>query len=223
MGHKKKDFDNKTRIRRSRKRTPEPTTSSPLFAPLITLLYAYLAHALGNRERAEVCYVVAGRLADGDRGMREEEVEVEKMISSRDSLGLGGSGSGNGTGWSPSGGLEKKKENATSRKPHLYTNTKGKQKQTALDEHKHDIDVSLKSLEHFRQLIKSDNLKGTVFDFWAAWCAPCKAISPVYDAFSQRLPEVSKAAGIRTLPTFQAYKSGVKVHEISASTQPALE
>ncbi|KAI0076294.1 thioredoxin [Panus rudis PR-1116 ss-1] len=94
--------------------------------------------------------------------------------------------------------------------------------------------ADVQSLEHFRQLIKSD--KGTVFDFWAAWCAPCKAISPVYDAFSQRhpelgfykvnvseLPEVSKAAGIRALPTFQAYKSGVKVHEISASNQPALE
>ncbi|KAI0076788.1 hypothetical protein K474DRAFT_1772229 [Panus rudis PR-1116 ss-1] len=148
------DLDNKTRIRRSRKTLSILTAHTrtyhifPLFAPLITLLHAYLAYALGNRERAEVCYVVAGRLAgadlrggadlrsgnEGGRGGGGEDDFVYvasraglvalDLVRARDSLGLGGSGAGNGTGSSPSGGLEKKKENAMSRKPHLYTNTK---------------------------------------------------------------------------------------------------
>lgn len=76
--------------------------------------------------------------------------------------------------------------------------------------------------EEFEKLVLID---GIVFvDFWAAWCGPCKMFAPIFEAASEKFPEIkfakvdtdlerdlSSAAGITSIPTLMAFRDGVLV------------
>tara|TARA_Y100000741_G_scaffold179763_1_gene136671 strand:+ start:436 stop:756 length:321 start_codon:yes stop_codon:yes gene_type:complete len=73
--------------------------------------------------------------------------------------------------------------------------------------------------EDFDKTIKESNL--VLVDFWASWCAPCKALTPILEQIDVELkdkililkhnideqPNVPTANGVRGIPTLLLYKN----------------
>lgn len=69
------------------------------------------------------------------------------------------------------------------------------------------------------EVLKSDKL--VLVDFWAAWCGPCKMLSPVIDEISSERedlkvckinideqPELAQQFAVMSIPTLLVFKNG---------------
>ena len=84
--------------------------------------------------------------------------------------------------------------------------------------------------ETFKKIIKENKL--VLFDFWAPWCSPCVALSPILEQIDKELdnkltiakhnlddePNVPTAESVRGIPTMQIYKDSVLVDTIVGLT-----
>ncbi len=92
--------------------------------------------------------------------------------------------------------------------------------------------VKIHSIEYFNKILKDFPDKILIIDFWAVWCAPCKAFAPVFEQLQQEyfqdfifakvnvdenqaLAQHYKITGI---PTTLFLKSGKVINKIVGST-----
>lgn len=89
--------------------------------------------------------------------------------------------------------------------------------------------------EAFEDTVTSSGI--TLVDFWADWCGPCKMFAPIYEAASEKNPDItfgkvdteaeqalSSAAGITSIPTLMAFRDGILVFsQPGALPAPALD
>ena len=89
--------------------------------------------------------------------------------------------------------------------------------------------------EAFEDTVTSSGI--TLVDFWADWCGPCKMFAPIYEAASEKNPDITfgkvdteaeqalaSAAGITSIPTLMAFRDGILVFsQPGALPAPALD
>ena len=98
------------------------------------------------------------------------------------------------------------------------------------------IDVSEASFAH--EVLERSLTTAVIVDFWAAWCAPCRALGPVLEQAVEAHqgevvlakvdvdanPRLQERYGVRGIPAVKAFRHGQVVSEfVGAQPRPAVE
>ncbi|KAH3669393.1 hypothetical protein OGAPHI_001514 [Ogataea philodendri] len=89
-------------------------------------------------------------------------------------------------------------------------------------------------MAEFKEKVLSE--KSAFVDFYATWCGPCKAISPVVEKLSEThkdvkffkvdvddAQDIAAEYAISAMPTFMTFKDGRKNFQFVGASPPALK
>ena len=84
----------------------------------------------------------------------------------------------------------------------------------------------------FEQAVKGNEI--ALFDFFATWCGPCKAFSPIFDQVADENPdiffgkididmnqELANAANVQAVPTLMIVKKGHVIYQEAGALREA--
>lgn len=86
-----------------------------------------------------------------------------------------------------------------------------------------------------KDVLKSD--KAVIIDFWANWCAPCRAMAPIFEELSKEMPDVkfvkidvddnqhtASKYNIMSIPAFLIFNKGKEIgREIGGMPKAAIK
>lgn len=91
------------------------------------------------------------------------------------------------------------------------------------------------SLAQMQGLIESG--KPLIIDFTAEWCGPCRGIAPTFESYAtqysysinfvkvdvDQAPAVAEFFGVKSMPTFIAFRNNAKIMQFSGANAVALK
>eukprot|EP00934_Nitzschia_sp_Nitz4_P005821 Nitzschia sp. Nitz4//scaffold10_size219509//24283//24709//NITZ4_001399-RA/size219509-augustus-gene-0.262-mRNA-1//-1//CDS//3329532833//5811//frame0 len=93
----------------------------------------------------------------------------------------------------------------------------------------------LTTMEEFEAMKESSKTKLVVLDFTATWCPPCRFIGPIFEKMAEENPgadffkvdvdeaqDIAAECGIQAMPTFQFYKRGMKIDDMTGADKDKL-
>jgi len=95
--------------------------------------------------------------------------------------------------------------------------------------------IQIKNLNDFKKLINTKN-RIIFVKYGATWCGPCRLISPVYQAYSNKnyqcvfaevdigeSDDIATFCDINAVPTIQVFHNGIKQDEIIGVNKKSLD
>ena len=91
--------------------------------------------------------------------------------------------------------------------------------------------MDITTTQEFDSIINDKEKKAVLIDFWAAWCGPCRMLTPTINQLSSTYPanvykvdvdqqrEIAGRYGIRGIPSVKIFKDG-EVQETLQGVQP---